>query len=93
MTPWMGWFIMDASYVYLFGSDRGLEATGLKTKTIVHRSAVPLYAAAAVWLVYALLFPLYQVGHFLLAAAVSAAAALIARLFCKLIFPPPGAEM
>jgi len=55
----------------------------LKTKTIVHRSAVPIYAAAAVWLVYALLFPLYQVGHFLLAAAVSAAAALIARLFCK----------
>ena len=55
----------------------------MKTKTIVHRSAVPLYAAAAVWLVYALLFPLYQVGHFLLAAAVSAAAALIARLFCK----------
>ena len=54
----------------------------MKTKTIVHRSAVPLYAAAAVWLVYALLFPLYQVGHFLLAAAVSAAAALIARLFC-----------
>ena len=83
MTPWVGWFIMDASYVYLFGSDRGLEATGLRTKTIVHRSAVPLYAAAAVWLVYALLFPLYQVRHFLLAAAVSAAAALIARLFCK----------
>ena len=55
----------------------------MRTKTIVHRSAVPLYAAAAVWLVYALLFPLYQVRHFLLAAAVSAAAALIARLFCK----------
>lgn len=55
----------------------------MKTKTIVHKSAVPIYAAAAVWLVYALLFPLYQVGHFLLAAAVSAAAALIARLFCK----------
>ena len=43
----------------------------MRTKTIVHRSAVPLYAAAAVWLVYALLFPLYQVRHFLLAAAVS----------------------
>ena len=55
----------------------------MKTKTIVHKSAVPIYAAAAVWLVYALLFPLYQVGHFLLAAAASAAVALIARLFCR----------
>ena len=32
---------------------------------------------------YALLFPLYQAGHFILAAAASAAVALIARLFCR----------
>ena len=55
----------------------------MKTKTIVHKSAAPIYAAAATWVLYALLFPLYQVGHFLLAAGASAAVALIARLFCR----------
>ena len=37
--------------------DQGLEATGLKTKTIVHKSAAPIYAAAVTWVLYALLFP------------------------------------
>ena len=63
--------------------DQGLEATGLKTKTIVNKSAAPIYAAAVTWVLYALLFPLYQVGHFLLAAAAAAVVALIARIFCK----------
>ena len=63
--------------------DQGLEATGLKTKTIVHKSAAPIYAAAVTWVLYALLFPLYQVGHFLLAAAASVVVFLIARIFCK----------
>lgn len=52
-------------------------------KTIVHKSAAPLYAAAAVWALYALLFPLYRVGHFLIAAAASAVVYFIARLLCK----------
>ena len=55
----------------------------MKTKTIVHKSAAPIYAAVATWLLYALLFPLYAVGHFLLAAAASAVVALIARMFCR----------
>ena len=55
----------------------------MKTKTIVHKSAAPIYAAAATWVLYALLFPLYQAGHFLLAAGASTAVALIARLFCR----------
>lgn len=55
----------------------------MKTKTIVHKSAAPIYAAAVTWVLYALLFPLYQVGHFLLAAAAAAVVALIARIFCK----------
>ena len=61
----------------------GREATGLKTKTIVHKSAAPIYAAAVMWLLYGLLFPLYQVGHFLLAAVASAVVAIVARLFCR----------
>ena len=51
----------------------------MKTKTIVHKSAAPIYAAAVMWLLYGLLFPLYQVGHFLLAAAASAVVAIIIR--------------
>ena len=52
-------------------------------KKIVHKPAAPIYAAAVVWILYALLFPLYRVGHFTLCAAASAAVYFIARLFCK----------
>ena len=38
-------------------------------KKIVHKPAAPIYAAAVVWILYALLFPLYRVGHFALCAA------------------------
>ena len=52
-------------------------------KKIGHKPAAPIYAAAVVWILYALLFPLYRVGHFALCAAASAAVYLIARLFCR----------
>ena len=52
-------------------------------KVIVHKSAVPIYIAAGVWAVYALVFPLFKVGHFGIAAAVGAAAYFIARCFFK----------
>ena len=39
-------------------------------KVIVHKSAAPIYIAAAAWGIYALVFPLYRVGHFVIAAAV-----------------------
>lgn len=38
---------------------------------------------AAAWVLYALLFPLYRVGHFVIVLAASAAVYGIARLFCK----------
>ena len=41
-------------------------------KKIVHKPAAPIYAAAVVWILYALLFP-----------PASAAVYLIARLFCR----------
>lgn len=52
-------------------------------KKIVHKSNAPLYTAAIVWLVYALLFPLYRVHHFLIAAALAAVAGLIAKAVSK----------
>ena len=52
-------------------------------KKIVHKPAAPLYAAAAAWVLYALLFPLYRLGHFVIALAASAVVYGIARLFCK----------
>ena len=51
-------------------------------KKIVRKSAGPLYAAAAVWVLYALLFPLYRPVHFLVALAASAAAYFVAGKFC-----------
>lgn len=52
-------------------------------KKIVHKSAVPIYAAAVVWVLYALLFPLYRIPHFLVAAAASAVVYAIASGLCK----------
>ena len=52
-------------------------------KVIVHKSAAPIYIAAGVWAVYALVFPLFKVGHFAIAAAVAAAAHFVSRCFFK----------
>ena len=55
----------------------------MELKKIVHKSAIPLYAVAVTWLLYALLFPLYRLPHFLLAAAAGAVVGIVARLFCR----------
>ncbi len=52
-------------------------------KKIVHKSAAPLYAAAVVWVLYALLFPLYKISHFMIVIAASAVVFLIAKALCK----------
>lgn len=52
-------------------------------KTIVRKSMIPIYAAGATWLLYALFFPLYQVKHFVIAAIAAAVVGLIARALCK----------
>ena len=49
-------------------------------KKIVHKSAAPIYAAAVVWVLYALLLPLYKPGHFMMAAAASVVVFLIAQI-------------
>ena len=52
-------------------------------KKIVHKSAAPLYAAAVVWVLYALVFPLYRIIHFAIVAVASAVGYLIAKSLCK----------
>lgn len=52
-------------------------------KIIVHKSVAPIYIAAAVWALYALLFPLYSVGHFVIAGVAALAAFLIGKSVCK----------
>ncbi|MGM9662542.1 MAG: 5-bromo-4-chloroindolyl phosphate hydrolysis family protein [Oscillospiraceae bacterium] len=51
--------------------------------TITRRSTLPYYCAAAVWVLYALLFPLYRFSHLLIVAAGSLAVFLLMRAFCK----------
>ena len=51
-------------------------------KKIIHNPTIPLYAAAATWLLYALLFPLYKLPHYLLAAGAAAVVGVVARLLC-----------
>ncbi|MBQ2062852.1 MAG: 5-bromo-4-chloroindolyl phosphate hydrolysis family protein [Oscillospiraceae bacterium] len=52
-------------------------------KTIVRKSMIPLYATAVTWVLYALLFPLYQVKHIIIAAVAAAVVGLISRSLCK----------
>jgi len=52
-------------------------------KRIVRKSPIPIYATAVVWLLYALLFPLYKVTHFLIAAAAAAVVGIVARSLCE----------
>ena len=54
-------------------------------KQIVHKPVIPLYASGATWLLYALLFPLYRLPHFLLAASAAAVVGIVARIFCPSI--------
>lgn len=59
------------------------------------RSPVPVYAVAAVWLLWGLFGPLYRLHHFLLAAAVSAAAFLLAKKLCPdrtIVLPGPAPQ-
>lgn len=52
-------------------------------KTEVRKPVAPFYAVAALWIVYALLFPLYAPAHYALLVAASAAVYLIADALCK----------
>ena len=52
--------------------DKNSEMIEVKRKT-----AYPYWAAAAVWVIAALFFPMYKVIHFVVIAALSAAAGII----------------
>lgn len=48
-------------------------------KEVYKKSAVPYYIAAASWLAYALIFPLYKLWHLLIIAVISIVAFLLAK--------------
>lgn len=50
--------------------------------TVKRRSVVPYYACGGVWILYAALFPLYKVSHFMLVAVMSLLVFGIMRLVC-----------
>lgn len=61
----------------------------------IKRSPVPVYGAAAVWLIWGLFLPLYTLLHFLLAAAVSVAVFLVVKRVCPnrtILLPDPEPE-
>ena len=49
----------------------------------VRKPVAPFYAAAVVWVAYALIFPLYKGVHFVLVAAASVLVFAIAGILCK----------
>lgn len=60
-------------------TERIIEKDGRRYREVPRKSALPIWAAALVWVIAALLFPLYSLLHLILAAAVSAAAALVVK--------------
>jgi len=62
---------------------RNCRKAGDNMKKTIRRRALPVYIAAAAFAVYALIFPLYQMLHFLIAAMVTAAVWLLADRLIK----------
>ncbi len=61
----------------------------------IKRSPAPVYALAAVWLVWGLFLPLYALWHFLLAAVLSAMAFFAVKKICPdrtIVLPEPEPE-
>ena len=56
-----------------------IEKDGRKYKEVPVKSALPIWAAAAVWLLAALILPMYTPLHLVIAAALSAGAALLVK--------------
>ena len=52
------------------------------TKKQAGRSVAPYYGVAATWVVYALLFDLYKVRHYLVVIVLSAAVGLLLNAVC-----------
>lgn len=50
---------------------------GARTELITKKSAVPIWAAAAVWIISALFFPMYRMYHYIIILALSIAVAII----------------
>lgn len=50
-------------------------------KKIIHRSVIPIYAAAGVWLICCLLLPMYQLWHYLIYGVVTVGAYFAVRHF------------
>jgi len=55
------------------------------------KPVAPLYAAAGVWLAYALFFPLYRPAHFAIVIAASAAVFAVVSLLCRSTGVPQSA--
>ena len=55
-------------------------------------SPLPIYLAAAVWPLYALVLPLYRPAHYLAAAVVSLAVGLVTWSLCRPMKPNPAAQ-
>ena len=52
-------------------------------ETNKRKSTAPFYAAAAVWLAYAVIFPLYEPRHYVLAAGAALLAFLVSSALCR----------
>ncbi|NLL46886.1 MAG: hypothetical protein GX250_08835 [Clostridiales bacterium] len=51
-------------------------------RRIVKKSVLPIYAAAGMWLIYCLFFPLYALWHFLVVIAATAVVFVIFKKLC-----------
>jgi 5-bromo-4-chloroindolyl phosphate hydrolysis protein len=58
----------------------------------IRKPVAPFYAAAVVWLAYALIFPLYAPAHYAVVGVISALVFVIVSLLCRTGAPKEAAE-
>lgn len=80
--------VLPVSIYYIGAIDDTLEAVAVRQKKI--RSVWPVYIAAGLWALYALLFPLYHIWGLLLCAVVSALGYFLSQ---RLFFRPKLVEI
>ena len=54
-----------------------------KKKRLRAESVAPIYSFAAAWFIYALLFPLYKISHFVICTALAALVCIVVSSICK----------
>lgn len=75
--------ISDADLIAYYASDNASEGMGVVMARIRKKSAVPVYAVAITWALWATVLPMYKIRHFIILALFSFLAYKITGIFFR----------